>query len=181
MADSRASLVFGRWAVVVAVFVGIAIAVVGSVHANPDRVDDGRRQRKGGKHGFRFTRIEKCFMRAINRRRARGNLRPLNWDKHIGFVARRHARNMARDRDVSHDLRLGARVTRWRALGQNSGSGRGCRQLTRAFWRSTGHRSNILGRWSFLGVGVKRVGTRRLYVQQVFEYRSNPGNVYRFP
>jgi uncharacterized protein YkwD len=87
---------------------------------------------------------------------------------------------MARTAGVSHDPRLTRKVTRWRSLGQNSGMGKRCRGLFRAFWRSSGHRSNILGRWRFVGVGVRR-SNKRLYVQQIFEYRSNPGNIYGHP
>ena len=88
---------------------------------------------------------------------------------------------MAGARSVYHDLALGHELTNWRALGQNSGSGDSCGQLVRAFWRSTGHRANILGRWRFMGVGVTQGSSGRVYAQQVFEFRSNPGNVYRFP
>jgi uncharacterized protein YkwD len=119
-------------------------------------------------------------MRKINDRRAARGLRRLEWDQHIGYVARRHARRMARRGAVWHDLRLARRVTHWRTLGQNSGTGGRCRRLFKAFWRSSGHRRNILGKWRFVGVGAGwRSG--RLFVQQVFEYRSDPGNIYGFP
>ena len=130
--------------------------------------------------GFHFKRVERCFMRKINRRRAARDLRRLRWDRQLGFVARRHARSMARAGGVRHDGWLRSKVTNWRTLGQNSGSGGRCRSLFRAFWRSPHHRGNILGRWRYLAVGgVRRGGT--LYVQQVFEYRSNPGNIWGWP
>jgi hypothetical protein len=46
--------------------------------------------------------------------------------------------------------------------------------------QSSTHRHNILGRYRFMGIGV---GNRngRLYVQQLFESRANPGNIYHFP
>jgi uncharacterized protein YkwD len=71
-------------------------------------------------------------------------------------------------------------VTRWRSLGENTARGRNCRSLMRAFWRSPGHRANILGRWSFVGVGVAR-RNGRIYVQQIFESRNDPGNIYSHP
>jgi uncharacterized protein YkwD len=134
-----------------------------------------------GRHRlFRFKRMERCFMHKINWQRARHGRRHLRWDKQIGYVARRHARRMARRGSVWHDGRLGRLVTHWRSLGQNTGGGYHCRSLFRSFWGSSGHRANILGRWRFVGVGTKR-RNGYLYVQQVFEYRWNPGNVFSYP
>jgi uncharacterized protein YkwD len=127
-----------------------------------------------------FTRKEACFMRKINRARRSHGRQGLNWDRQAGFVARKHARNMADHGYIFHDADLGRVITRWRRLGQNSGKGAGCRQLFRAFMHSSGHRSNILGRWRHMGVGVAR-RDGRVYVQQVFEHRRDPGNIYRRP
>lgn len=129
---------------------------------------------------WRFSHSERCFMRKINRCRARHGRRRLERDKQLGVVARRHARRMARSRAVYHDDRIGRKVTRWIRLGQNTGMGGTCRRLFRAFWRSSRHRSNILGRWRYLAVGARRRG-RRLYVQQIFEARRNPGNIWHYP
>jgi uncharacterized protein YkwD len=120
------------------------------------------------------------MMRKINHARARHGLGRLSRDKQLGYVARRHARRMAERGYIFHDARLGAKVTRWRAIGQNVGRGGGCKRLFRAFMHSTKHRSNILGAWRFVGVGAKRRGGR-VYVQHVFELYRNPGNVYHFP
>ena len=133
-----------------------------------------------GRSGWSFNRSERCLMRRINRvRRARG-LRALDWDKQIGYVARRHSVAMASSRGVWHDGSLGQKVTRWRRLGQNTGRGGKCRYIFRSFMRSSSHRSNILGAWRHLGVGATWSGGR-LYVQQVFESRLDPGNVYSYP
>ena len=129
---------------------------------------------------FKFKRVEKCFMRKINNHRARRGRHRLRWDRQLGYVARLHARAMAAARSVWHDGRLGVVVTRWRRLGQNVGTGAACWRLFRRFWRSPTHRDNILGRWRFVGVGVV-FNRGRLYVQQVFEARANPGNIYQFP
>ncbi len=81
---------------------------------------------------------------------------------------------------MRHDPRLGRKVTRWRRLGENTARGRNCRSVMRALWRSPSHRANILGRFSFVGVGIAR-RKGRIYVQQVFESRSDPGNIYSHP
>ncbi|MDQ3952475.1 MAG: CAP domain-containing protein [Actinomycetota bacterium] len=129
---------------------------------------------------YRYRKSEKCFMRKINRVRASHGQRRLNWDKQLGYVARRHARTLARHGGVWHDQNLGHRVTRWRSLGQNTGAGGRCKRLFRSFMGSAPHRANILGRWRFIGVGTKRKNGR-LYVQQIFETRRNPGNVWSWP
>ena len=128
---------------------------------------------------FEFKTIEKCFMKRINRIRARHGKSKLRWDKHLGVVGRRHARNMARAGGIWHDD-IGRKVTRWRSLGQNTGMGGGCKGLTRAFMHSSSHRSNYLGRWRHVGVGaIRKNGST--FVQQVFESRRDPGNIWHTP
>ena len=119
-------------------------------------------------------------MRKINHMRRRHGLRGLSFDKQIGYVARRHAKQMASNYAVYHDSNMGTEITRWKSLGQNTGAGATCRSLFRSFKRSSKHRHNILGRWRHMGVGTER-RNGRLFVQQVFEYRSDPGNVYHYP
>jgi Cysteine-rich secretory protein family len=180
MEDSRVALA-RRWPVVVTSFlclIASASPEALGANADPGAAHAGIGHRSRGSFHFRW--VERCFMKKINRRRSARDLSRLRWDRQMGYVARRHARAMASAGIVSHDGWLAARVTHWRALGQNSGRGNRCRSLFRAFWRSPLHRSNILGRWRYMGVGVKR---RRgeLFVQQVFEYRSNPGNIWGLP
>lgn len=129
---------------------------------------------------YNFNRPERCMMRKINRKRARHGLRKLRWDLQLGYVARRHAGSIASARGVYHDSRVGEKVTNWRRLAQNTGRGTKCKSLFRSFMRSSKHRSNILGSWYFMGVGAKRSGGR-LYVQQLFESRYDPGNIYNYP
>jgi len=135
--------------------------------------------RSGVRYHFRST--EKCLMAKINEKRARNGLPKLEWDRQLGFVARGHAEKMARrNKGFWHDRRLGNKVTHWRRLGQNTGFASGCRSMFKAFWRSQLHRHNLMGQWRFIGVGVARNGGR-LYAQEVFESRTNPGNVFSFP
>ena len=129
---------------------------------------------------YRFKYGEKCFMRKINKARRYHGLRPLAWDKQLGYVARLHARKMARNTGVWDDSLVGHRVTHWTMLGNNTGRGNGCRQLNWAFRHSPFHRSNMLGPYHYVGVGVAwRSGN--MYVSENFEARSNPGNIYRWP
>jgi uncharacterized protein YkwD len=130
--------------------------------------------------GFSFNSKEACFMKKINKIRLRHGLPKASSDPQLGYVARKHARTIARDGAVYHDDRFGERVTNWIRLGQNTGRGGGCRSITRAFMNDQTHREIILGQWSFMGVGVDSAGGR-IYVQQLFESRKNPGNVYNTP
>ena len=133
-----------------------------------------------GGGGWGFNNAEECLMHKINKARARHGLRRLDWDRQVGDVARRHARSMAANYSVFHDYDMDREITHWKKLGQNSGAGDNCKSLFWAFMKSSSHRSNIFGTWKHMGVGVeKRSG--RLFSQMVFEWRYDPGNVYRYP
>jgi uncharacterized protein YkwD len=87
---------------------------------------------------------------------------------------------MATNRAVYHDANMGNEITRWTRLGQNTGAGRNCKALFRSFMRSSSHRSNILGSWRHMAVGTEYAGGK-LFVQQIFENRRDPGNIYHWP
>jgi uncharacterized protein YkwD len=127
-----------------------------------------------------FGWTERCLMKRINRKRAARDQRKLQWDPQMGYVARRHARKMARNGGVWHDGRVGSKVTRWYRLGQNTGRTTRCRSIIRSFLNSSSHRANIFGRWSFVGSGVAKRGGYK-YVQVLFESSRNPGNVWGYP
>lgn len=130
---------------------------------------------------YSFYRAEKCVMRRVNAIRHRQGLSRLRSDLQLGYVSRLQARKIARARSLFHDADFGNRITRWYSLGQNTGRGRTCRAAVRAFAHSPVHREIILGPWKFHGVGTKRGKDGRLYVQHIFESRSNPGNIYNVP
>lgn len=156
------------------IIVAMALAVVAASLVTTPRSEAARRSR------YNYKRVEKCMMKKINHRRSTHGQRKLNWDPQLGYVARRHAKSMARNATIFHDNDLTSSVTHWRSLGQNVGTGKRCRGLFNAFWKSLAHRNNIMGRWRFVGVGSERRGGR-IYVHQVFEHRRNPGNVYSYP
>lgn len=154
----------------------VTLAMVAALVASTLATDE--RSASAGSYGF--SGAERCLMHKVNHARRRHGLRRLRHDKQIGYVARRHARNMAGTGYVWDDGALGTKVTRWRSLGQNSGYGRRCGRLFKEFMRSLPHRRNILGHYHFMGVGTSR-HNGRLYSSQVFEGRHNPGNVYHYP
>jgi uncharacterized protein YkwD len=130
--------------------------------------------------GFYFKRSERCLMEKINHARRNNGRGALNWDKQLGYVARMHANTMAAQRGVWHDYNVGQKVTRWVSLGQNTGRGGACKRIFKLFMHSSTHRANILGSWRFVAVGTQWSGGR-LYVQQLFESRRDPGNVWSRP
>jgi uncharacterized protein YkwD len=119
-------------------------------------------------------------MRRINAIRSRHGLRRFERDKQLAYIARQHAVSMSGTGGVYHDPNVSWKVTRWRRLGENTGRGRSCRSLARSFMHSPSHRRHILGRFRFMGFGTQKSGGR-LYVQQLFESRRNPGNIYHYP
>jgi hypothetical protein len=129
---------------------------------------------------YRFKHGEKCFMRKINRVRHRHGLGRLTRDKQLGYVARLHAKEMAHDAAVWDDPSVGHRVTRWTSLGNNTGRGNGCRQLSRAFRFSAPHEANMIGHFRYVGVGVAWFNGY-MYVSENFESHRNPGNIYGWP
>jgi uncharacterized protein YkwD len=135
-------------------------------------------QSTGG--GFRFNRAERCFMRKINNARAKHGLGPASSDPQLGYVARLHAKEIARAQSVYHDNEFGQKVTNWYRLGQNTGRGMSCRSVHRAFMQDPTHKEIVLGPWNFIGVGISSYNGR-VYVQQLFESSRNPGNIYNTP
>ena len=142
--------------------------------------ETGQTAESSSSGGWSFNSAEKCFMKKINRRRQRNGKGSLNIDRQLGYVARRHARTMARSGSMFHDADIGSKVTRWRTIAQNTGKGGNCRKMFKMFWRSSAHRANMMGPYRFIGVGVEKRGGN-YYVQQVFESKANPGNIWHKP
>lgn len=142
--------------------------------------DTGAATATSSSSGWGFNDSEKCFMNKINRRRQNNGKGKLRVDKQLGYVARRHARTMARSGSMFHDADIGSKVTRWRTIAQNTGKGPACTKMFKMFWRSSAHRANMLGPYRFVGVGVEKRGGN-YYVQQVFESRRDPGNIWHRP
>lgn len=171
-ATSRA---FSTWKLFLAVLITFVVAI-----ASSPSVDISRSAETLGASGYRFKNAERCLMRKINNIRGSHGLNRLRPDKQLAYVARRHANAIASSRYVFHDGSVGSKVTRWNRLAQNTGRGASCRSLTRAFMRSSKHRVNILGTFRFMGLGTQKVGDN-IYVQQLFESRRDPGNIYQYP
>lgn len=156
----------------VASVVGMLAALIASIALPQVSASAGGR--------YHWNHAENCFIKKINKARARNGLHRLERDAQLGFVAKRHARAMARKGYMWEQADLGGKITRWRTLGQNTGRGGKCRHLFKSFMASAPHAANILGSYRFVGVGARWKG-HRLYVQQIFESKRNPGNIYHAP
>jgi uncharacterized protein YkwD len=133
---------------------------------------------KAGSLDFSFRRKERCVMRRINSIRQNHGRSALQRDGHLGYVARLHAVKIANVLGLFHDDAFGTKVTNWERLGQNTGRGRTCRSVVRAFMSDQVHKDIILGPWRHQGVGISRGADGRIYVQHIFEARRDPGNVF---
>lgn len=156
-----------RRSTLLAIAIGCLIVTVATIQADA-----------GGK--YHFKRRERCLMRKINKSRISHGLKKATWDKQLGYVARVHAKSMAAKASVWDDAAIGQRVTHWISLGNNTGSGSGCKQLNKAFRASAPHFANMLGHYDYVGVGVKW-NNGHMYVSENFESQSNPGNIYGWP
>ncbi|HUR49373.1 MAG TPA: cell wall-binding repeat-containing protein [Acidimicrobiales bacterium] len=104
------------------------------------------------------------FLNLINRERRGAGLRPLGMVPGARDVARAWSSAMAANGVLSHNPnfgpQLGQRFPNYLKLGENVGVGGSVTSLHAAFMNSTGHRNNILGDYSFAGVGVRWTGTK---------------------
>jgi len=109
--------------------------------------------------GASLSATEAAVVARTNDARAKRGLGPLSADASLMNGARRQASWMARNRNLSH----GQGVTENIAMGQSSAS------ETVADWmRSDGHRANILGAHSRIGVAMARAADGTVYWCQQF-------------
>jgi uncharacterized protein YkwD len=101
------------------------------------------------------------MLRLINRDRASQGLRPLSVDMQLTRVARDWSDQMAGAGRISHRPSLSSFVSSgWRRLAENVGVGPSLPRLHDAFMASPGHRSNVLGDFDRVGIGVVEHGGR---------------------
>jgi hypothetical protein len=104
----------------------------------------------------------------------------LFWD--LEDDARRHSATMKKDDHLHHNPELGSatKPEYWTKLGENVGRGGSVQALHDAFMASAGHRANILGDFSHVGIGVT-ADAQQLWVTVVFMKAAVPGLEKTFP
>ena len=113
------------------------------------------------------------FVSRINADRASNGLDPLTVLSGLTTYARSHSEAMEADGQIYHStadqLRSMANSAApgWQRLGENVGTGGSVASLHVAFMNSPGHRDNILGDFTHVGVGTVE-SDGRLYVTEIF-------------
>ncbi|WP_051191850.1 CAP domain-containing protein [Microbacterium luticocti] len=112
----------------------------------------------------------------VNRDRAAQGFPALRESTALDAVAQRWAQHMADTATMSHNPNLSGQVpTGWRALGENVANGQPTPQAMEAAWMaSPGHRANILGGYTDIGVGWVVVGGHTWGVQVFGTYSAAP-------
>jgi uncharacterized protein YkwD len=110
---------------------------------------------------------EQALFRMINRERAQDGVPELEWNQWLALAARKHAAEMARRRQLSHQFpgepalldRIAATSIRFDAVAENVALGPTAAGIQDDWMHSPGHRANILDRsYNAIGVAVVRRG-----------------------
>lgn len=121
--------------------------------------------------------VESAVIARTNAERKAAGLRPLAESQQLNEAARRHAANMARRGELSHDLggqtaadRVKAAGFAYRAVGENIAWNQPNPKAAVDDWmKSNGHRRNLLGeQFTHIGVGMATNGKGEPYWVQVF-------------
>ena len=115
-----------------------------------------------------FAGPEGTLISRINSSRSANGLAPLEtyWD--LTDDARAHSAAMMDRGEIFHSTSLGGVTGVWQALGENVGVGVDLNALHDAFMSSSSHRSNILGDYNYVGVGVKTDEAGNSWVTVIF-------------
>lgn len=111
---------------------------------------------------------ESTFLSRINASRAAAGLPPLLTNDDLVDDARAWSQRMLEAGAISHNPNLGSVASGWESLGENVGVGPDEGTLHDAFMASAGHRQNILGDYTHIGVGVVVESDVRMWVTVVF-------------
>ena len=143
---------FPRSLVVLSVGAAVGLGAAGSVARakDPSIATDS---------GASLSATEAAVVARTNDARAKRGLGPLSADASLMNGARRQASWMARNSNLSH----GQGVTENIAMGQSSAS-----EAVADWMRSDGHRANILGSHSRIGVAMARAADGAVYWCQQF-------------
>ena len=113
--------------------------------------------------------MERQIFEWTNQERAKQNAPPLKWNNRLVLAARLHSDEMAKQKNLSHQLqgepvfteRLSERGTRFSAAAENVGFGDDSETLQMGWMHSPPHRANLLNPvYTDMGVGIVRSGNR---------------------
>jgi uncharacterized protein YkwD len=113
--------------------------------------------------------MERQIFEWTNQERTKVNAPPLNWDNHLVIAARLHSDEMAKQKELSHQVkgeprfteRLSEQGARFSAAAENVGFGDDPETLQSGWMQSPLHRANLLNpAYTAMGVGIVRSGNR---------------------
>jgi uncharacterized protein YkwD len=117
-----------------------------------------------------LNRLESRLLNKVNNSRESHGLRQLRASDWLSRKARGHTSRMIRRGTLFHTRCLSCifRGRQWHKVGENVGLAANVRRIHRLMMRTSGHRSNILGRgYHSIGLGAK--ATRRgVWVTEIF-------------
>lgn len=151
-----------------AVFIDETAAIQPGVIPAPDAESEETISVRQAQSAQWDTVSEEAFLDLINDERRQRGLNALKgyWD--LQDDARSHSVVMENGDHLHHNPNLSSVTVPgyWQSLGENVGVGPSVESLHRAFMNSEGHRRNILGDWTHIGIGVRRPD--KMWVTVVF-------------
>lgn len=124
-----------------------------------------------------LTAEEREIFDLCNSARVREGLTPLTWSKKAATVSRNHSTDMMKNNYFSHTSPSGStpatRMTQagisWKNVGENIIAGyKDSISANNGWLNSSGHRSNMFGNFTYLGVGGATGGSYGIYFTQGF-------------
>ena len=113
--------------------------------------------------------MERQIFDWTNQERAKVKAPPLKWNNRLAIAARLHSDEMAKQNNLSHQLkdepvfteRLAEQGAHFNAAAENVGYGDDAEQLHQGWMHSPPHRANLLNPlYTDMGIGIVRVGDR---------------------
>lgn len=122
---------------------------------------------KAASRGAYSSSAESDFASRINSYRSAKGQPSLKRDSSLDSYARSWAKKMAQDGGLSHS-NIGSLIPPWSSAGENVGKGGSVQAIFDALKASSGHRANMLGDFTHLGVGVWQDGKGVIWTAHVF-------------
>jgi hypothetical protein len=119
---------------------------------------------------------EQDLLSLVNQERSSRGLNTLSRSDRLTSIARNHSEEMASSGDLHHNDNLPSEVGSYSELGENVGAGFDAEGVHDAFMDSSGHRANILGPTTQIGIGAMRDENGYLWVTEVFYKPASSGS-----
>lgn len=101
--------------------------------------------------------------------RVKNGLPPLLLSPNMNTVSQAWSEEMAESSRMSHNPAFSTQIPKgWRGAAENVAYGYSVNTVTTAWINSPGHRANILGNYTHIGIGIARAANGQLYYTQNF-------------